>query len=71
MGAGPSIQIGPAPKSSGEANAAYIRALQLGQHASVDDVPVERRGELDQPAPSGASTAQPGQPEAQPAPEGR
>ena len=26
---------------------AYVRALQLSQHASVDDVPAERRNELD------------------------
>ena len=32
---------------------AYVRTLQLSQHASVDDVPVERRGELD------AGTARP------------
>jgi hypothetical protein len=30
--------------------AAYIRALQFSQRASIDDVPPERRGELDQPA---------------------
>jgi mono/diheme cytochrome c family protein len=29
--------------------AAYIRALQLSQRASVDDVPVERRADLDAP----------------------
>jgi mono/diheme cytochrome c family protein len=29
---------------------AYVRALQLSQHASVDDVPADRRGELDAPA---------------------
>lgn len=28
--------------------AAYIRALQLSHHATVDDVPAERRAELDQ-----------------------
>ncbi|MGE3275973.1 MAG: cytochrome c [Vicinamibacterales bacterium] len=33
--------------------AAYVRALQLSQHASVDDVPAGMRGRLDQPA-SGA-----------------
>jgi mono/diheme cytochrome c family protein len=31
--------------------AAYIRALQFSQRAAVDDVPAERRGELDAPAP--------------------
>jgi mono/diheme cytochrome c family protein len=30
--------------------AAYLRVLQLSQRASVDDVPADRRGELDQPA---------------------
>jgi hypothetical protein len=30
--------------------AAYIRALQLSQRATVDDVPAGRRAELDQPA---------------------
>jgi len=29
---------------------AYVRALQLSQHASVDDVPADRRGALDAPA---------------------
>jgi hypothetical protein len=29
---------------------AYVRALQLSQHASVDDVPADRRGDLDAPA---------------------
>ena len=29
--------------------AAYIRALQLSQRAAVDDVPADRRGELDKP----------------------
>jgi hypothetical protein len=31
--------------------AAYIRALQFSQRATVDDVPAERRGALDAPAP--------------------
>jgi len=31
--------------------AAYIRALQFSQRATVDDVPVDRRPELDAPAP--------------------
>jgi mono/diheme cytochrome c family protein len=30
---------------------AYIRALQLSQHATVDDVPGDERAELDAPAP--------------------
>jgi mono/diheme cytochrome c family protein len=29
--------------------AAYIRALQLSRHATVDDVPADRRGDLDRP----------------------
>jgi hypothetical protein len=29
--------------------AAYLRALQLSQRATVDDVPVERRADLDRP----------------------
>lgn len=45
--------------------AAYIRALQLSQRATIDDVPVERRPDLDRPA------AAPGEPAAEPAPEGR
>jgi mono/diheme cytochrome c family protein len=32
--------------------AAYIRALQLSQRATLDDVPADRRAELDQPAPA-------------------
>jgi mono/diheme cytochrome c family protein len=48
--------------------AAYIRALQLSQRATVDDVPAERRAELDQ-APAEAGTA-PGEPTAAP-PEAR
>jgi mono/diheme cytochrome c family protein len=31
--------------------AAYIRALQLSQHATVNDVPADRRADLDRPAP--------------------
>lgn len=33
---------------------AYIRALQLSQHAAVDDVPAARRGDLDRPAQAAA-----------------
>jgi cytochrome c553 len=33
--------------------AAYIRALQLSQRATVDDVPADRRAELDRAAPRG------------------
>ena len=35
--------------------AAYIRALQLSQRATVDDVPQNRRADLDRPAPTGAA----------------
>jgi mono/diheme cytochrome c family protein len=35
---------------------AYVRALQLSQHAAVDDVPSDRRGDLDR---SGAASAEP------------
>lgn len=39
---------------------AYVRALQLSQHASVDDVPADRRGALGaEPAAAGTSTAKP------------
>jgi len=40
--------------------AAYIRALQLSRHATVADVPPDRRGELDRPAepPTEARPAQ-------------
>ena len=34
--------------------AAYIRALQRSQRATIDDVPAERRAELDAPAPQEA-----------------
>jgi mono/diheme cytochrome c family protein len=33
--------------------AAYIRALQFSQRASIDDVPVARRADLDRPVASG------------------
>lgn len=40
---------------------AYVRALQLSQHASVDDVPADHRAALDASAPAApsASTAKP------------
>jgi mono/diheme cytochrome c family protein len=40
--------------------AAYIRALQLSQRATIDDVPADRRGDLDRPvrAPGGAAGAE-------------
>jgi mono/diheme cytochrome c family protein len=31
----------------------YIKALQLSQHASLDDVPADKRGELDKPVETG------------------
>ena len=36
-----------------EAIANYIKALQLSQHASLDDVPADKRGELDKPITPG------------------
>ena len=36
---------------------AYVRTLQLSQHASVDDVPADQRGSLD--APASAATGKP------------
>ena len=48
-------QIRPADRW---AIAAYIRALQLSAHATVDDVPVADRGRLDEaPRPAGAAAA--------------
>ena len=35
--------------------AAYIRALQLSQRATVEDVPADRRGDLDRPAETAAT----------------
>ena len=44
--------------------AAYIRALQYSQNATVDDVPVDQRAGLDQPAPAaGAPAGEPAPPE--------
>jgi mono/diheme cytochrome c family protein len=37
--------------------AAYVKALQLSQHATVNDVPADRRGELDNPAAAPRQTA--------------
>ena len=36
---------------------AYVRALQLSQHASVNDVPADRRAELDAGTPGTAGTS--------------
>jgi mono/diheme cytochrome c family protein len=44
--------------------AAYIRALQLSQRATVDDVPADRRADLDRPAAAQTETREPGQQEA-------
>jgi mono/diheme cytochrome c family protein len=38
--------------------AAYIRALQLSRNATVEDVPADRRGDLDRPAETPAPPAQ-------------
>jgi mono/diheme cytochrome c family protein len=37
--------------------AAYIRALQLSRHATVADVPADRRSDLDRPADAPAAPA--------------
>ena len=37
--------------------AAYVRALQLSQNASIDDVPAADRGRLDEPAAAAAAGA--------------
>jgi hypothetical protein len=39
---------------------AYIRALQLSEHATVADVPADRRQELDNPRPAPAAAAEGG-----------
>jgi mono/diheme cytochrome c family protein len=44
---------------------AYVRTLQLSQHAPLDDVPADRRAELD--APAGAPASQAGSTTAKPA----
>ena len=62
-----SAQVPPADRW---AIAAYLRALQFSQRAVVDDVPADRRGELDQPA-TAAPAGQGGQPPTQPVPEAR
>jgi mono/diheme cytochrome c family protein len=46
------------PPADRWAIAAYIRALQLSQGASVADVPADRRGDLDRPAQASAPPAQ-------------
>jgi mono/diheme cytochrome c family protein len=38
------------PAADRWAIAAYLRALQLSQHATLNDVPADRRGELNKPA---------------------
>ena len=47
------------PVSDRWAVAAYIRALQLSQRATVDDVPAERRADLDRPAEAGEVSPEP------------
>ena len=52
--------------------AAYIRALQFSQRATIDDVPADRRAELDQPvAAPGAPVPAPAELGVQPPQEGR
>ena len=51
-----SAQVVPADRW---AIAAYIRVLQLSQRAGVNDVPADRRGELDQPAGAAAPAPPP------------
>jgi mono/diheme cytochrome c family protein len=46
------------PPADRWAIAAYIRALQLSQSATVADVPADRRGDLDRPTPPPAAPAQ-------------
>jgi mono/diheme cytochrome c family protein len=41
--------------------AVYLRALQLSQHATVEDVPAEERGNLDKPTESAPQHGQPGE----------
>ena len=48
-----SAQVPPADRW---AIAAYIRALQLSQAATLADVPADRRGDLDRPSPPAAGT---------------
>jgi len=38
---------------------AYLRALQRSQHATIADVPEDRRAELDKPASPPPATASP------------
>jgi hypothetical protein len=67
FGAMPDYRAQVAP-SDRWAIAAYIRALQLSQRATVDDVPQERRGELDG-APAAPPATAPGEAGAPPASE--
>ncbi len=53
FGAMPSYAL-QVPAADRWAIAAYIRALQLSQHATVDDVPAELRQQLQQPQPAEA-----------------
>jgi mono/diheme cytochrome c family protein len=46
------------PPADRWAVAAYIRALQLSQRASLDDVPAERRADLDKPATAAGEATQ-------------
>jgi mono/diheme cytochrome c family protein len=46
------------PVSDRWAIVAYIRALQLSERATIDDVPADRRGDLDRPAPAAEPPAE-------------
>ena len=46
--------VGQVPTKDRWAIANYVKALQLSQHASIDDVPADKRGELDKPIDTGA-----------------
>jgi len=41
--------VGQVPTKDRWAIANYVKALQLSQHASIDDVPADKRGDLDKP----------------------
>jgi hypothetical protein len=47
--------------------AAYIRALQYSRRATVDEVPADRRAELDQAPPAAGAPGAPAAPAQQPA----
>jgi mono/diheme cytochrome c family protein len=49
------------PAADRWAIAAYVRALQFSQRATVDDVPLDRRPDLDRPVAPPGEPGQPGQ----------